>query len=170
MKKTISVLLSLISVICIAFALGGCQLPTIDSFTVGTYETYEVEGEPFIKAKFILRAISKEEFESSDGINVIKNDSKSKSNKIYYSFELFVYDDVKQDYEQIKILNIRHVVGTPFSYDIQTEYESNGNAISEMSFVYITKENKHVPYIAYTEPTDDGGYIAVIWRFKLIEA
>lgn len=171
MKKIISVLLSLISVICIAFAFSGCFLPTIELFTVGTYETYEVEGEHFVKAKLIIQPITKAEFESADGINVIKNNSKSKENNIYYSFELFIYDDIEQDYKQVKILNTKFWVGTPGQYTIYTEYESNGNIISEMTLNYHTIKygTGRVPYphIEYDEIYENGQSGYIILRFNL---
>ena len=179
MKKIVLVLLSLISVISIAFSFGGCRLPTIRLFSVGTYETYEVEGEPFIKAKFILRAISKEEFESADGVNVIKNESKDKENNIYYSFELFLYDDTVQDYEQVKILSTRFSKGTPCTYYFQTEYESNGKTVSGMTLNYHTimyqdkadHETKYEPRpnIHYQEIYEDGQTNHISLRFKLTD-
>ena len=153
MKKIISILLALISVNCIVFAVSGCRLPTIRLFTVGTYETYEVEGEPFTKAKFVLRAISKEEFESSNSINVIKNESKDKSNNIYYGFELFMYDDDQSDFVQLTVsdVTLKHKPGIydgtavlnsgdkQITYDFRLFY---GSPVSEITFTDVNEDNE----------------------------
>ena len=161
MKKIISVLLSLISVICIAFALGGCQLPTIKLFIVGTYETYEVEGVPFINAKFILQTISKEEFENANGINVIKNESTSKENNIYYSFELFLYDDTQCEYVQAKIYNLAHKSGRALNrYDGEIECQYYAG---RFSFYYHGQRETFINN--YGEAGSENNYIH--WCFKL---
>lgn len=112
MKKIFAILLSLISVICISFAFDGCglYLTPIELFAEGTYETDEGAR---IKAKLIITSITEEQFENANGKNVIKNRSNKKKNKVYYSFELFLYDDIREDYVQAEISDLCHQAGTP---------------------------------------------------------
>ena len=112
MKKIFTILLSLISVICIAFAFGGC-FASPKLFKAGEYETFEIEDKLYLKAKLIIQPITEEQFENANGINVIKNNSKDKENKIYYSFELYLYDDIREDYVQAEISNLHHEDGMP---------------------------------------------------------
>ena len=110
MKKILTVLFSLISVICISFAFSGC-FASPKLFTVGEYETFEIEDKLYLKAKLIILPITEEQFETANGINVIKNNSKDKENNIYYSFELFLYDDIQEEYVQAEISNLHHEDG-----------------------------------------------------------
>lgn len=137
MKKTVSMLSPLILVIYIAFTFVGCgwRQTHIQLFTEGTYETEEGND---IKAKLIILPITEEEFENANGKNVIKNNSRSEENNIYYSFELFFYDDSMEDYVQVEISNLCHHPGRPSnSYDGEMECNSGNYELSDsFSFEY----------------------------------
>ncbi len=89
-------------------AIVGCNNSSdkIKPFAVGAYESFEKTDNEFIKVKFVISPIDKQEFESANAINVIKNDSKNKENNVYYNFELFLYDDSKSDYVPATVSDI----------------------------------------------------------------
>ena len=126
MKKFVSVLLSLTLVFCALSMFVGCQKAAVSVFAAGMYETYEeINDEPFSKAKIRIQPISNEEFEKANGVNVIKNGSKNKENKIYYSIELSLYDIDKEAYLQAKIFNLAHNQDCPpnlYGGTIESEY------------------------------------------------
>ncbi len=165
MRKFASILLSVISVICIGFAFVGCNQPTISVFKAGAYETYEeIEGEPFSKAKLMIQPISKEEFDKADGINVIKNNSESKENKIYYSFELFLYDISQADYVQVKIIKLYHSDGQHLNdYDGQMEYPFDDGLLKKDFWFFYNLSNSIVN-ISFITENDKSCYL----RFNFI--
>lgn len=126
MKRILTILLSLVSAICALSLFTGCQKAAVSVFVAGMYETYEeINDEPFSKAKISIQPISNEEFENANGVNVIKNESQSKENKIYYSIELSLYDNDKEVYLKAKILNLIHNQDCPPNlYDgtVESEY------------------------------------------------
>ncbi len=145
-------------------AIAGC-LPKIELFTAGTYETYEMEGELFVKAKLIMQPITQEEYERADGINVIKNDSKSKENNVYYSFELFFYDKNKDKYIQAEIVDLKYSLGTPGTYICEIVYEWENELIKRSaSFIY---NGENYSYFYYGLK-DNEQYREVKWMFHYI--
>ena len=150
MKKILTVLLLLISAICVSFAFSGCFTTPIQLFTEGTYETIECEDELYLKARLIIKPITEEQFENADSKNVIKNNSKDKENNIYYSFELFLYDDIRGDYVQAEISNLQHEDGThPNDYIGRIKYNSENGDVSSVFILHYHSENRIV--ITYTE-------------------
>ncbi len=168
MKKLVSILLSLVSVICLLLTFG-CRLPTIEIFVAGTYEATDIEGEPFSKAKLMIQPIAKEEFDKADGINVIKNESKSKENNIYYSFELFIFDDRQSSYMQTKISDVKFDLGTPSTYYCDIKYEWKEELIKyDLTFIYDISDSANRPYF-YRSTNVNGQYEEIEWKFRLID-
>ncbi len=108
-------ILSILTLILFTFStISGCVSTDI-LFVEGTFESIVTESSQE-KAKYSITAISQEEYEDANGINVIKNDSKKKENKIWYRFEVFFYDEDQGDYVQVETSNMKRKAGTPSYY------------------------------------------------------
>lgn len=164
MKKCVSILLSIISVICISLYFVGCST-AVQVFIIGTYEVNEIEDEPFSKAKLVIQAITEEEFENANGINVIKNSSTSKENKTHYSFNLYLYDDNHGNYVQAEISNVEYCLGTPGTYLCKVEYEWENETIQrDISFIYSGVNGSYF----YYNLTESGQNKEIKWLFQHI--
>ena len=97
--KKICILLSLIFVL----MCSGCGIK-MEPILEGTYYSYDEENnETFSKAKFIIKEISKEEYEQANGKNVfIDGSTYFKEDKIYLSIEFYLYAIATEQYELVK--------------------------------------------------------------------
>lgn len=121
MKKVISVLLAVVSLM-IVFFISGCFPSNINPIEEGIYVS---ENEPFYvsesderilhnkikKVKLNLRRIDKDTFYNANGINVIE-DTTQIENK-YFSFELYFFIKDVNGYINIIVKDVNYVEETP---------------------------------------------------------
>lgn len=109
--------------ICILFSLimmlmcSGCG-PTLKPLIEGTYTSYnEEKNETFSKGKLTIKEITKEEYEEANGINVfIDGYIPQKDEKRYLSIELYLYAVETNQYELVKLIDIKYSTGTGHCY------------------------------------------------------
>lgn len=160
MKKYIVGILLSVCILC-AFAFAGCNESTdsIEPFVLGVYETEtgeDTENDSLIKIRFIMQPISQEEYESANGINVIKKDSKSADNNIYYSFELYFYNDSQEAYIPATVSDITHIKQSDKNtYDGKVVYSCDDSLIEyDMRLFYRCPDSS----ITFTSKDENGKY------------
>lgn len=127
MKKILAILLSFVSVICILFAVGCIQSPSIvKSIGEGIYEDdsgpsyYVSENDTRIahdkikKVKLVLKRIDKATFNEANGLNVVEDVTQKNEDKKYFSFELFFLFAESDNYVQINVTETKYNKGSPF--------------------------------------------------------
>lgn len=155
-------ILTILTLILFAFStISGCAL-TINLFVEGTFENIVTESSQ-VKAKYSIMAISQEEYEDANGINVIKNDSKKEGNKIWYRFELFFYDENQEEYVQVEISNMSRQRPDQPSYYYRGFMKYR---IGEEEKREILEFNNHGSYTTIEYTTENEGYKMLRFQTK----
>ena len=112
--KKICILLSLM----IMLFCSGCGIYKMEPLIEGTYASYnEKSNAIFSKTKFILKEITKGEYEEANGINVfIDGVSEQRQEKRYLFIELYLYSLETEKFEQVTLTNFEYIGQTPHSY------------------------------------------------------
>ena len=129
--------------ICILFSLimmlmcSGCG-PTLKPLIEGTYTSYnEEKNETFSKGKLTIKEITKEEYEEANGINVfIDGYIPQKDEKRYLSIELYLYAVETNQYELVKLIDVKYSTGTGHCY-YGKAYLEIGDKVYEDDYIAI---------------------------------
>lgn len=106
----------------------------------GTYESIDsTESYPISQAKYILKEITEETYNSANSVNVIEDYTYSNNHK-YYSFDLFFFLDFSNSYIRIDTHSFKYVSGSPSLYKATLKYQSDIFSINE-AFVFDCSTN-----------------------------
>ena len=138
-----------LSMIIISQLVTGCTT-TFDSFIEGTYistegnldsELNEGKEEIISGIKLELYHISAKTYSEANGINVVKDTTKSDESQ-YFSYNLYLYIDEFEDYYKIYLIDIEGDVHTPtyhcHTIDKDASYNVNGISFTFMLGRYDT--------------------------------
>ena len=121
----------------IVLMCSGCG-PILEPLIEGTYTSYnEEKNETFSKGKFTIKEITKEEYEEAKGINVfIDGYIPQKDEKRYLSIELYLYSVETEQYEKVKLIDVKYSTGTGHCYYGEA-YLEIGDKVYEDDYISI---------------------------------
>ncbi len=121
----------------IVLMCSGCG-PILEPLIEGTYTSYnEEKNETFSKGKFTIKEITKEEYEEAKGINVfIDGSTVQKDEKRYLSIELYLYSVETEQYEKVKLIDVKYSTGTGQCY-YGGAYLEIGDKVYEEDYIVI---------------------------------
>ena len=121
----------------IVLMCSGCG-PILEPLIEGTYTSYnEEKNETFSKGKFTIKEITKEEYEEAKGINVfIDGSTVQKDEKRYLSIELYLYSVETDQYELVKLIDVKYSTGTGHCYYGEA-YLEIGDKVCEDDYISI---------------------------------
>lgn len=121
----------------IVLMCSGCG-PILEPLIEGTYTSYnEEKNETFSKGKFTIKEITKEEYEEAKGINVfIDGYIPQKDEKRYLSIELYLYSVETEQYEKVKLIDVKYSTGTGHCYYGEV-YLEIGDKVYEDDYISI---------------------------------
>lgn len=162
--KKICILFSLIMMMIIC---SGCG-PILEPLIEGTYTSYnEEKNETFSKGKFTIKEITKEEYEEANGINVfIDGYIPQKDEKRYLSIELYLYAVETEQYELVKLIDVKYSTGTGQCY-YGNAYLKIGDKVYEddyISLAFCYGNKNHAGVVLFGKTNDEFSSI-----FKLEE-
>ena len=129
-----------------------CALPI-------SYTSYnEEKNETFSKGKFTIKEITKEEYEEAKGINVfIDGYIPQKDEKRYLSIELYLYSVETEQYEKVKLIDVKYSTGTGQCY-YGNAYLKIGDKVYEDDYIGIAFyyfEDKNCVHMVLFGKTND---------------
>ncbi len=151
--------------ICILFSLimmlmcSGCG-PILEPLIEGTYTSYnEKKNETFSKGKFTIKEITKEEYEEANGINVfIDGYIPQKDEKRYLSIELYLYAVETEQYELVKLIDVKYSTGTGQCY-YGNAYLEIGDKVYEDDYIaivfYYGGDKNHAGVVLFDKTNDE---------------
>lgn len=151
--------------ICILFSLimmlmcSGCG-PILEPLIEGTYTSYnEEKNETFSKGKFTIKEITKEEYEEANGINVfIDGYIPQKDEKRYLSIELYLYAVETEQYELVKLIDVKYSTGTGQCY-YGNAYLEIGDKVYEDDYIaivfYYGGDKNHAGVVLFGKTNDE---------------
>lgn len=110
MKKGISIIF--IFLMLFLLCVGCTHTYSSNRLKEGTYLSEEdYETEDFSKGRFLIKRITKETFDSSNGINVLKVNYSDRPSSFYYSFEMYLFSNISHQEELVEITNFEYSRG-----------------------------------------------------------
>lgn len=106
--KKILITLSLLLI----FVCTSCDYDPVDFVSVGTFysDNWIFNNKKFPKAKYIITEITKEEYDSSNNVNVFIDDSLENLKKqIYLKIEFYLYSIANDKYIQVEVTKIKPI-------------------------------------------------------------
>jgi hypothetical protein len=137
----------------------GCG-PILEPLIEGTYTSYnEKKNETFSKGKFTIKEITKEEYEEANGINVfIDGYIPQKDEKRYLSIELYLYAVETEQYELVKLIDVKYSTGTGQCY-YGNAYLEIGDKVYEDDYIaivfYYGGDKNHAGVVLFDKTNDE---------------
>ena len=128
----------------IVLMCSGCG-PILEPLIEGTYTSYnEEKNETFSKGKFTIKEITKEEYEEAKGINVfIDGYIPQKDEKRYLSIELYLYSVETEQYEKVKLIDVKYSTGTGHCYYGEAYLEIGDKVYEDKMLMGFYYDNKN---------------------------
>ena len=158
--KKICILLSLM----IMLFCSGCG-PTKKPLLEGTYSSNkfrfhnEERKNEFSQAKVTIKEITKEEYEEANGVNVFIDGYTSQiEEKRYLSIELYLYAVETEQYELVKLIDVKYSTGTGQCY-YGNAYLEIGDKVYEDDYIaivfYYGGDKNHAGVVLFDKTNDE---------------